>query len=254
MNIEDFIKDCKQHSHYQHIKTKPAEFNNWQGDEKLTWKYAKWIEQNSNTPTLKMNIAVPHLEEMAKEANEVIVDSVKHRGNTHPGWESITLHGQSSTHTQPKEYYIEQGEFTLENCPPYDWTSIADKCPATVDWLKTNWHYHRFHRVRFMLLKPDGYIKPHQDYNTRRLAAYNFAVTNPPGVDFAMEEAGLVPWQPGDVRAIDIGRLHAVKNNSSQDRIHMIVHGNPNHHHNELLCESFDMLMKELNADNTMEL
>ena len=61
-----------------------------------------------------------------------------------------------------------------------------------------------------------------------------------------MEEAGTVPWQPGDVRAIDIGRLHAVKNNSKQNRIHMIVHGHTNHNHKKLLCESFDMLMDQL--------
>ena len=82
----------------------------------------------------------------------------------------------------------------------------------------------------------------------------NFAITNPPGIEFAMEDAGLVPWQPGDVRAIDIGRLHAVKNTSNENRIHMIVHGNADDKHWQLLCESFDMLMEELDADNSMEL
>jgi|TARA_B100001248_G_scaffold28934_1_gene18886 hypothetical protein len=254
MDIDSFIKDCKVHSHYQHIKRKPKEFDNWRNDKSLLWKYSKWIETESNTPTLKMNIEVPNLQEMVKEANNIIVDSVKHRGDVHPGWESITLHGQSPTHTQPKNYYIEQGEFTKENAPPYDWTSIAEQCPATVDWLKTNWHYHSFDRVRFMLLKPGGYIKPHQDYKKRQLAAYNFAITNPPGIEFAMEDAGLVPWQPGDVRAIDIGRLHAVKNTSNENRIHMIVHGNADDKHWQLLCESFDILMEELDADNSMEL
>ena len=105
-----------------------------------------------------------------------------------------------------------------------------------------------------MLLKPGGYIKPHKDFETRRLAAYNVAITNPPGVEFALEEAGLVPWQPGDVRAIDIGRLHAVRNNSNEDRIHMIVHGHHNDKHNAILCESFDILMDQLDADNTVEL
>ena len=73
-----------------------------------------------------------------------------------------------------------------------------------------------FDRVRFMLLEPGGFIQPHADYD-ERLAAYNIAVSNPPGVDFAMEDAGCIPWEVGDVRAIDIGRKHSVINNSNED-------------------------------------
>jgi len=61
-----------------------------------------------------------------------------------------------------------------------------------------------------------------------------------------MEEAGEIPWQPGDVRAIDIGRRHSVWNTSTQNRIHIIIHSNHNPEYFELLCRSYDRLLKSL--------
>ena len=128
----------------------------------------------------------------------------------------------------------------------FHWTELSEQCPETTKWFKTQWPFTDYDRVRFMLIEPGGFIQPHADYDERRMAAFNIAVSNPPGVDFAMEEAGCIPWEPGDVRAIDIGRKHAVVNNGTEDRIHMIVHGKFNQNFKELLCRSYDKLIESL--------
>ena len=41
-----------------------------------------------------------------------------------------------------------------------------------------------------MLLEPGGFIQPHRDFDERRMAAFNVALSNPDGVQFAQEDAG----------------------------------------------------------------
>jgi len=99
-----------------------------------------------------------------------------------------------------------------------------------------------------MLLMPGGCIREHADYEVRKLAAYNIAINNPEGVEFALEDAGLIPWKAGDARAIDIGRRHSVRHIGTIPRIHMIIHGAPTFKHAQLVCRSYDLLLEELNA------
>ena len=56
-------------------------------------------------------------------------------------------------------------------------------------------------------------------------SAFNISIQEPEGHEFAQDDAGLVPWQEGDIRMIDIGRLHSLRNTGTEDRIHMIIHG-----------------------------
>jgi len=242
--IEKFFTECKQYSHYEKISLRPETFRGWAGNESLTWKYAEWIQKKSNVPTLKLDINMPNHTQMINEANRVIKDAIKHRGEMHPGWRSVTLHGSGKHITEDWNAEIYQGKW--DQRPKYDWTEIAEQCPATVDWLKTHWSWKEFHRIRFMLLEPGGAIQPHQDMNQRELGAINVAITNPPGIEFGMEEAGLVPWQPGDVRAIDIGRQHSVRNTGNENRIHMIIHGIPDYAHYQTICRSYDQLHRQL--------
>ena len=62
-----------------------------------------------------------------------------------------------------------------------------------------------------------------------------------------MEEAGLIPWKPGEARGIDIGRNHSVLNNGTENRIHMIVHGKWGDGFEDMICASFDQLLMQLN-------
>ena len=239
--VIDFFNKWKGFSHYSTLNPKSEKFNNWQGNESLTREYFNWIEKESNCPSLRLDMPVPH-EEMAREALALMDEFVKHRGSDHPGWHSLVLHGYDKYTTD--DWRSKAYNFTEQ--PEYKWTEIADVCPVTVDWLKSVWSYNKFDRVRFMLLMPGGYINEHKDYDTRKLAAYNVAINNPEGVEFALEDAGLIPWQPGDARAIDIGRRHSVRHIGTEPRIHMIIHGAPTFKHAELVCRSYDLLLEEL--------
>ncbi len=244
IKVNNFINECKQFSHYQFLNERPDHFDGWEGHPRIKRNYCKWIMSESNCPTLLLDIEFPH-EEVAKEAEALLDRYIKHRGDIHPGWASIAVHGQGSQYTDSPDSYIQKGVFTKENSPPFDWTDIADQCPVTVDWLK-KWPFEKLHRCRFMLLEPGGYIRPHKDFDQRKLAAFNIAITNPDGVEFAMQDAGLVPWKPGDVRGIDVGRQHSVINNSDKNRIHMIVHGNWGEGFEDLICRSFDSLLESI--------
>ena len=249
LEVENFIDECSEKTHYQDMKIPGEEFNNWREEKHIENNYAKWIMHESNIPSLLVNIPVPH-EEMAAEAEQFLDKFVKHRGNWNPGWSSLVVHGQDIDKTQPADYYIEDGTYTEENAPPYDWTSIAKDCPVTVDWLTNKWPMKDYQRCRFMLLEPGGYIQPHQDYDRRSLAAFNVSLSNPPGVLFAQEDAGLIPWQPGEARGIDIGRQHSVLNTGTENRIHMIVHGKWADDFERHICESFEQLLINIALNN----
>ena len=236
--VLSFVEDCKQHEHYQHLNPRPERFSQWQEDRGIMQEYGTWIMTESNCPSLKLDIEFPY-EEVLKEVTPQYHQFVKHRGQQHPGWSSMCIHGQGVQYTDPpKEYPGVEADF--------HWTELSEQCPETTKWFKTEFPFTSFDRLRFMLLEPGGFIQPHADYEERRLAAYNIAVSNPPGVDFAMEDAGCIPWEVGDVRAIDIGRKHSVINNSNEDRIHMIVHGKWNQNFKQMLCRSYDQLLESL--------
>jgi hypothetical protein len=238
--VIDFFDKNIGIDHYANINLRPQKFDNWQGNNDLTRQYANWIELESNCPSLKLDIPMPQAE-MEAEALALLPEFIKHRGEQHPGWHSLVIHGYDKHTTD--DWRSNAYNFTEQ--PEYTWTEIADVCPVTVDWLKNTWSFTRFDRVRFMLLMPGGYIDIHKDYDIKKLAAYNIAINNPEGVDFAQEDSGLIPWQPGDSRAIDIGRIHSVRHMGTEPRIHMIIHGAPSMKHNELMCRSYDQLLEQ---------
>jgi hypothetical protein len=236
----DFYNLCKKYKHYELINKPPIHFSKWSTDNDLLQKYFRWICTESNCPSLLLSIYVPFKDIQVEVAN-LLDDFVKHRGDYHPGWFSITLHGVSkhiTNHWSDDEY----AKYNWQAMPLHTWTEIEKDCPITVEWLKSL-PFDTFSRVRFMLLQPNGYIAPHQDIDKKDLCAYNIAITNPPNVEFAMEDAGLIPWKEGEFRAIDIGRKHAVRNLSGQNRIHMIIHGQHNNEFKKLFCESYDRLI-----------
>ena len=238
----DFFSKWYSYDHYSSLNSRPEKFKNWKNNPGLTREYFNWIEKESNCPSLKLDLPVPY-KEMEKESMALLDEFVKHRGEEHPNWFSLTIHGYNKHTTDDWT----SKAYNFKEKPEYKWTEIADVCPATKDWLQNVWDYTRFDRVRFMLLLPGGYIKPHVDYETRKLAAYNVAINHPPGVEFILEDAGLIPWEAGDARAIDIGRVHAVRHVGTEPRIHMIIHGAPGPKHIETVCRSYDLLLDQLN-------
>ena len=67
--VEKFIDECKQHSHYQHLNARPERFSEWEENHNIRQQYFHWVMNDSNCPTLKMDIEFPHKEIIA-EAKE----------------------------------------------------------------------------------------------------------------------------------------------------------------------------------------
>lgn len=81
-------------------------------------------------------------------------------------------------------------------------------------------------RIHIHYLEPGAVIPLHQDYEKDRCNGLNFAITQPKGCKFIVEEYGVIPFQePGDVFLCQIGRKHCVVNDSDQIRIHVLPKG-----------------------------
>ena len=92
----------------------------------------------------------------------------------HRGWRSLTLHGLGkhvSQHWDSKD--VREAGYVYENeqeaRKAYHWTEIADKCPKTVEMIKSIPGYQAFDRVRYMYLEPRGFITPHKDMEHNKL-------------------------------------------------------------------------------------
>lgn len=142
---------------------------------------------------------------------------------SHEGWQSSTIHGISYDKTEHFDRY----GFNTQEEANYTWTEICEYIPNTVEFIK-NLKYSRYDRVRLMKLQPGGYIMPHTDGNSRVFGPLNIAINNPTGCRFVFEKYGTVPFKQGRGVFPDIGNTHAVHNDSSQSRIHLILHGEIN--------------------------
>jgi hypothetical protein len=73
-----------------------------------------------------------------------------------------------------------------------------------------------------------------------------------PTKGFAVEDNGLIPWEPGDVRMINIGKLHSIRNLGSKPRIHMLVYPPLMEDWNleamKLVCRSFENMKRNRNT------
>lgn len=181
------------------------------------------VERRSGLPWLALDLPVspPH-ERMLEEARRLRRAFVPHRAKGgHRGWYSLCLHGISAAHTESHDQY----GYPSPDSAPFVWTDIARLCPVTTAYFREHFGYRFYHRVRFMLLEPGGYILPHVDSQQDRLSAINLALNNPVGCDFVMENHGTVPFAPGVANILSLSNRHIVWNRSTEDRIHMIIHG-----------------------------
>jgi hypothetical protein len=188
---------------------------------------------------------------MLEEAKKVRHLFVEHKedqlinGYNHSGWESLVIHGLESCKTRHYRYY----GYKKEEDTNYIWTTIAELCPITTNWLKTTFPLEHYFRVRFMILKPGGYILPHRDGDTHELGKINIALNHPEGCIFKMKEHGVVPMKPGTVMFLDVFNEHAYINKSKEDRIHIIIHpGNPNTEYEELVEKSYNSFKESKNG------
>lgn len=180
---------------------------------------------------------------MLKEAKDIKHLFVNHRdedirgGYSHKGWKSICIHGLDVDKTN---HYTSYGYKSHEETP-YKWTNISDKCPITTNWLKNIFPMNIYYRVRFMLLEPGGFIVPHKDSELNNLSPINIALNHPTGCIFKMENHGIVPMKPGVVMLLDVGNTHAYINKSTEDRIHIIIHGKTTEEYKKLVERSYKL-------------
>ena len=211
---------------------------------------ADWVMNSGRMPYLSLQLMdqVPYAAMLA-EARSLDDLYVEHRGSDSAGWSSLCVHGISSQHTDHYQVYPEYRHLTNEEVP-YGWTDIADACPVTMDFFANVFPYDVYHRVRFMRLAPNGYILPHSDSPDLGLRAVNMSLNNPIGCEFVFEGNGIVPFEnSGSVIMVANGFRHAVHNQSTEYRYHIIIHGYATTKYNEfasLLTKSYQALMPKV--------
>lgn len=181
---------------------------------------SNWILKDCRAHWLNILIDAPYAE-MLEEARSLKDHFVQHRDDQSEGWRSLTVHGVASHITNvPEMHGLNSNEVT------YQWTEIAHLCPVTVDYFKNIFPYREYHRLRFMLVEPQGYIMPHSDNQSTFLgAAVNISLNNPAGCRL-VTTGGAVPFKDtGSAFLFNNHYDHAVYNDSNEDRFHIIVHG-----------------------------
>lgn len=168
--------------------------------------------------------SVLDIDTMFDEAKRLEKHYVPHRTHeSHSGWSSLVIHGISSVHTESSHTY----GFT-DQTAPYRWTDISDLCPTITEFFKNQFDYDRYFRIRIMKLSPGGFIIPHQDsidVKENHIGPINFALNDPEGCNFYMDDIGILPWKPGRMIKLNLFNVHAVWNRSRENRYHIIVHG-----------------------------
>ena len=175
--------------------------------------------RNSDTRWVRMNWTVP-FQEIMKEYNSIKDSLIIHRPEDgHDQWFAMTLIGVDSTKTNS---HWEYGTKTKKQI-----TKLGVRCPKTIDWVNSL-PYNRIDDVRFLVIKPGGYITEHVDVPEHNwLDPLNIAINYPTGSQFTLD--GLtVPYDNGIPMVLNIHYPHSVENNSEQERVHLLVHGKKN--------------------------
>lgn len=173
---------------------------------------------------LKLDMNIPH-EEMAAEAKALRNEFILYRNQDsygHGGWHSLPLYGLSVD--KPMSWDAYGYADAASAAKDFDWTTIAEHCPITVNWLKTQFPSRQLGRVRFMLLEAGGYIAPHIDSPYSIPDPVNIALTNPQECIWQWGDGSVLDFAPGDAYAMNISYEHSVYNRSNEDRYHLIVH------------------------------
>jgi hypothetical protein len=175
----------------------------------------------SKSKCLKLDLPVPH-EQMLEEAKKLRNRYVLYRSSyTTKGWYTLPIIGLSSK--DPYAWNQYNYESARQAAQDIKWTEIADQCPITSNWLKTVYPSNSYGRVRFMLLEAGGVIDFHTDTEHSILGAVNIALNNPPGCAWHWKDSSF-EFKPGDAYTMNISYEHSIRNDSNEDRYHMIIH------------------------------
>ena len=193
----------------------------------FVWQYRDHVYANgkeSKYPWLKLLIDAP-FKEMYAEAKAMEEHFVNHMENSedpwyeegqHQGWFSICIAKED----------MRLVDLGYKNKRVRVWTEASKLCPVTTNYFKNIFPMKTYYRLRFMLLKPGGYVQPHSDsLTTNPSYAINISLNNPNGC-FLVTEKGTVPFDDkGSVFLFNNYYKHSVINESEEDRYHIILHG-----------------------------
>lgn len=216
-------------------------------DLNLKHEIVNWVINQSKWPFLPIELPNFPYKEAYNEALQLEEFFSEHRMNTeipeeyrNRDWSSVCLHGEDWNKTESFTAY-EENKGKTEKDIKYKWcTEITTKCPVTTKYFQETFPAQEYQRVRFMKLEPQGYILPHKDRENNMLMPINIALNNPDGCLFRMKGKGDVPFnKTGSASLVDISNEHSVWNNSSEARIHMIVHFIQNEEFDDLVYSSF---------------
>lgn len=184
-----------------------------------------WIF-SQNIPYIELDITFD-LESWKKESEDAEESYVTHRETqAHKGWKSCCIHGIDVDKTGVWQCYTDSE-------PEYKWTTLSETTP-TIKKFWTEFPFEKLARVRFMKLEGQGWVAPHNDsppgFNKDfklidHLLPINIAITHPADCYMTFKNFGIIPWQEGNVKLMNITNDHSVINHSNKDRIHLIAHG-----------------------------
>jgi hypothetical protein len=209
-SVTDFFNANKDVKHNKDLEILPSDLS--------IEEQFKWVRHKSKCKSLllgKYDVLA-----LKEEIKSKTILAIPHRN--HPKWRSLTLYGYSSVMTNSYEYYKDLG--IVEGIDT-NWTDVCKFFPKTVEWLKKNNPLKEFSRIRLMILDPNGSSSPHKDYPYGQFLCgpINIAIINPTGSEFVLEDGGIVPWEEGDIRTMDLGSIHCVRNLGNTPRVHIII-------------------------------
>ena len=181
---------------------------------------ATTYSRDSDVEYVQMNFDVP-VGPILREYNQVKDNlNIQRPEYDHKDWYAVTLYGYGSDKTKSHWEYRQPG------VNPF-LTDIGEKCYGTIKWVNSL-PYARIDDIRFLVIKPGGYISKHIDVPEHNwLDPLNISLTYPEGSKFILNEKE-VPYKPGVSIVLNVHYEHYVENNSDEERVHLVVHGKKN--------------------------
>ena len=185
--------------------------------------YVSWIINQTGLPWLMLDFKCPW-KDILSEVDQM-TEWIPYRDESGNNWSSLALHGIDGDYK--KVYHT-------DNNVKYDWTSIAEQCPVTKNFLQNNAGIKSHERTRFMKIDPGGSIFLHHDREDQddpltrdimQLGILHFAIQHPKGCDFTMPHWGNIPIKNGSTWLFSNVWEHTVVNNGDKPRYHMICNG-----------------------------
>jgi len=174
------------------------------------------MQRNSDTHWVKMNFKVP-CSDIEKEYKAVRNSLVVHRPEDgHKDWFAMTLYGVGANSTNSHWEYGRKAK--------KDITDVGKQCPKTMEFVNSL-PYARIDDLRYLVIKSGGYIAEHVDVPEHNwLDPLNISITYPKGSKFVMDGED-IPYHSGASFVLNIHYPHMVKNESKEDRLHLLIHG-----------------------------